>query len=180
MQSNTSTEHLRVVTEQDVLGAMVTLGSLPKRQSDQAQLDLEAYKVALDRTLAIDLAAAVRSILQGALGHAFFPSPPEFRIQCNANADNRAAVAERERKAIREREDRMNFREVSNTPEQRARVAEAYQRFLDSRSTQSEVDELAAIRAKYDPEKLAKIPDRDADATWRRVRGIVAVKAMAA
>ena len=88
MPSNSN--ELRVVTEQDVLGGLVILGSLPRRASDTAELDLKAYGIALDGVNAVDLATAIRGILQGSLGHPFFPVPPELRLRCNAAADARA------------------------------------------------------------------------------------------
>ena len=180
MQSNTSTDVRRDVTEQDVLRALMSLGSLPKRRSEDPEMDLAAYRVALDRTHVGDLAGAIRSILQGALGHAFFPSPPELRIECDKQADGRAKVVARKMRRLRELEERAQYPAVEHSDEAKARVAAIYRRFNEQRETVSAEDELAAIRAKYDPAALEKIPDRPADATWQVPRGVLSVKMMAA
>lgn len=155
-QSNIDTN--RRVTKQDVGKALVALGSLPKRTSDEADMDLAAYLVALDGVLACDLACAVRSILQGALRHAFFPSPPEFRMRCDSHADERASHAERDRHRRRLIEERLPT--VVHSPDQRSRVAAIYKRFLETWRGTSEEEEIEAIRAKYDPDLLKQIPDR--------------------
>lgn len=159
MLSNTN-DPMRVVTEQDVLGAVVSLGSLPRRASDTAELDLMAFRIALEGVKAADLSAAVRAVLQGALGHAFFPAPPELRLQCNAAMDVRASEAARDLKRKRDVEERAALRRIEHSPEQRARVAAMHRAFHDSLRPMSEADEVNVIRQRYDPTLLATIPDR--------------------
>jgi len=75
------------------------------------------------------LAAAVRAILQGALGHGFYPSPPELRIQCDAIQRLRQQVADRERRIARQREEARAFPAVSHSEASKAKVAEVYRKF---------------------------------------------------
>lgn len=49
----------------------------------------------MDGTTQHGLFEAVKAILQGALGHAFFPSPPEFRIQCDEAMKHHVSMRDR-------------------------------------------------------------------------------------
>ncbi|BCG85340.1 hypothetical protein MesoLj113c_14500 [Mesorhizobium sp. 113-3-9] len=159
MRSNTETIE-RAATRQDVAGALVTLSCLPKRQSVDAVVEFEAYCVALEGIASATLAGAVKAILRNALGHAFFPSPPELRGQCDrirsAQLDEMANKQRKRRMA----EEQAQFAPVVHTKEQMARVARAHKAFLDSLRPMNEADEIEAIRAKYDPKDLERIPDR--------------------
>ncbi|MBX4966159.1 hypothetical protein [Rhizobium binae] len=79
----------------------VLVNALPGRQPVDMQLLLGAYEVALEGVSRWGLAQATREILQGSLGHAFLPSPPELRREVNRvmgpheAARRRAAEAER-------------------------------------------------------------------------------------
>lgn len=86
----------RIVTRQDVLAALVRMGTLPTRSSDDATAELGIYVEALGGVKADHLAGAVRAIIRGSLGHGFLPSPPELRIECDKIAKAEAAAAARE------------------------------------------------------------------------------------
>lgn len=90
-----------LATEQQKAAALASLAALPSRQMSSEGLDRASYYVALDGVTRVGLSEAVKAILRGALGHAFFPSPPEFRMQCDrameVYEDQRTRDARRER-----------------------------------------------------------------------------------
>lgn len=59
------------------------LAKLPRRAATDPEMVEAVYLVALDGVTRYALEKATRKILQGALGHAFMPSPPELRIECD-------------------------------------------------------------------------------------------------
>ncbi|HYE25079.1 MAG TPA: hypothetical protein VEG32_07760 [Clostridia bacterium] len=131
-------------------------------------MDKAGYFVALDSVTRYGLSTAVRSILQGALNHGFFPSPPELRKQCDAAMEHHERMAEKVRR--REREN-AEFNRIHGGPfperteDGRRRVQEAYRAYLDSHQSASESEMEAAraeIRARYGmtEEVLAGIKDR--------------------
>ena len=81
-------------TEADKISALAALGSLPSRQTSGA-LDKAAYYLALDGVTRFGLSEAVKAILRGRLGHAFFPSPPELRMQCDKAMEHHVQMRER-------------------------------------------------------------------------------------
>lgn len=163
MLSQTGTDHdQRIVTRQDVAGALISLSTLPKRVALDAKIELESYVVALKGVTAGALVGAVTRSLQGGFGHAWFPNPAELRIACSE-----AMEAER-RTAAKARQEELNGREfeeharvlASRTDEERQRVAARYRAFHEELRPAGEADELAAIRAKYPADVLDSIPDR--------------------
>ncbi len=160
MQSNTKVDQGREVTRQDVAGALMALSSLPKRQTVDPSTEFDAYCVALDRVRNIDLGEAVRSVLQGGCGHAFFPSPPELRLRCNAVMESRLDVLQRERRAQCEREQRASMPMIIHSAEERRRVADLYRDYLSRVNGAAVGDDPAVIKDKYDAKALAAIPDR--------------------
>lgn len=131
----------------------MTLSGLPSRETTAGELDNAAFMTALEGVTRHGLSEAVKFILRGALGHAFLPSPPELRIQC----DKAMAwhVKEQERIAHKERlaRDRIAPRQEP-TPEQKARVAAAYADFCKDYEKVAAEDTL-----RLDPELVAQIPD---------------------
>jgi len=125
----------RTVTRQDVASALVRLGSLPTRASDDALGDFEVYVTALQGARFDHLELAITAIMRGALGHGFLPSPPELRIECDKIA--KAEQAQRA-KLI---EQRRRFEEMAGyqralpepTPEARARVQAMVDQFCGRR-----------------------------------------------
>jgi hypothetical protein len=152
-------------TEDDWRKALATFERQPSRATSSAEFDQQVYFLALDGTTRYGLAEAVKAIVQGALGHAFFPSPPELRMQC----DKAMQWHEYERERIWQRErNRLSApQQIPQTPEGRERVAKAYDEFCAgyvSEATKAEEAERQFIRDKYGmtPERLASIPDRPA------------------
>ena len=141
--------------------ALVLLNSLPSRIVESAELNKAAYFIALAGVELYGLNRAVENILKGKLGHGFFPSPAELRLQCEGVMQ---PVRDSVHKANRERAEReaaADFAPIDHSPEAKARVSAAYQRFLDSYRPdgKSEIDELAEIRAKYDSVMLDAVPN---------------------
>lgn len=122
----------REAPEQDVCIALVSLNALPTRDSDHADLDLAAYNVALEGIVSDTLATAVRRILQGSLGHGFFPSPPELRIECNRIIQTQADEHARQLRQSRLREEVVRHQIPQHSPEERNRVQKIYEKFCRS------------------------------------------------
>lgn len=118
-------------------------------------MDRAAYYVALEGVTRHGLFEAVKFILRGALGHGFFPSPPELRMQCDKSME----FHERERQRIArqeqmEREKREHAPRGEPSPEAKARVSAVYAEFCRGYEKASTEDTL-----RLDPELVAKIPD---------------------
>lgn len=149
-------------TEMDKMGALASLAGLPSRQTSSEDLDRAAYYVALDGVTRHGLAEAVRFILKGSLGHAFMPSPPELRIQCDKAMQWHHDEAERIRRREQIARDRLPPvppRSEAEIARNKARVAELYRSMgwttdeNDSEAFQS------AMETKYGAAALAAIPD---------------------
>ncbi|RWC53852.1 MAG: hypothetical protein EOS54_11770 [Mesorhizobium sp.] len=137
MSSDISTEVVRAATGRDLLASLAALDPLPRRASTNPELEFATFKTALEGRQVgqivvayVDLMAAVRAIVQGALGHAYHPSPAELRMQCDAKRDERLAeIATAARRRAAE-EDQASYRSTSpKTPEARERVASTYAKF---------------------------------------------------
>lgn len=112
-------------TEGEKSVALATLATLPSRATSSVELDRAAYYVALDGVTRHGLAEAVKAILKGALGHAFFPSPPELRMQCDKAMDWHERMAARIRRRERTNEEfrrQQGNRDIPTT-EEKARVS---------------------------------------------------------
>lgn len=131
----------------------MTLASLPSRATSSAVLDKAGYYIALDGVTRYGLGEAVKNILRGAINHAFFPSPPELRIQCDKAMEWHERQREREHREERYiRERRENNAIVQRSPEALARQQEAYRKFCagyTSEKDEAEEAERADIRARY-------------------------------
>jgi hypothetical protein len=136
---------------------LVTLSSLPSRATTAGDLDNAAFMLALDGVTRWGLGEAVKAILKGALGHAFLPSPPELRMQC----DNAMRWHEREAENIRrqERETAEWKRQHGDdwtppTPEAKARVSKVYAQFCKGYEKAA-----ASETLRLDPALVALVPD---------------------
>lgn len=134
---------------------MVTLSGLPSRATTAGELDNAAFMMALEGVTRHGLSEAVKFILRGALGHAFLPSPPELRQQC----DKAMEWHERERLRIARQEqiarERKQFAPVGEpSPEAKARVSAIYAEFCKGYEKAAAEDTL-----KLDPELVAQVPD---------------------
>lgn len=150
----------------DKLSALASLGSLPSRAVSARTLDKASYLVALDGVTRYSLTLAVRRILQGALGHGFFPSPPELRMQCDEVMRQHRIDAEHERRRRLEDEEfnRLHGNPPPKTPESIARVRRMYEDFLRNwrrLKYGDERDEREAARKRLglSSEALARIPN---------------------
>lgn len=131
--------------------------------------------VALEGVTRYGLREAVRSILKGGLNHAFFPSPPELRIQCDKAME--WPERQRERQIRQDRymqERRENNAVVQRTPEAIARQQAAYRKFLagyEVEKNEAEEAERAEIRARYGltDEAVSALPDQLLPSNFKRV-----------
>lgn len=143
-------------TETEKIQALVTLSGLPSRATTAGELDNAAFMTALEGVTRHGLSEAVKAILKGALGHAFLPSPPELRIQC----DKAMEWHRRERENIRRRErENAEFNRQHGGPwrpptaEEKERAARVYADFCKSYEPEPE------DAPKLDPELVALVPD---------------------
>ncbi len=154
-------------TGTDWLQALVLLASLPSRAADSSGIEKAAYEIALEGTTKHGLFHACKAILQGHLGHAFFPSPAELRQQCDEamkhHVEMRDRIQHRQRILAERPPERPPLTEAEKE-RQRARMA----KFHASYGERDEAADLAAIRAKYDPELMAKVPDAPLPSNWKR------------
>jgi len=74
-------------------------------RTEAAEFDISSYLIALDGVSAWCLRASVKSILQGGLGHGWYPSPPEFRLHCDKLMRPIWDMLDRERREKRVREE---------------------------------------------------------------------------
>lgn len=162
-------------SDQDKLKALASLNSLPSRQTDTVEISEAGYFVALDGVTRHGLSEAVKAILKGTLGHAFFPSPPELRIQCDKAMEWHERQREREHREERYiRERRENNAIVQRSPEAIARQQEAYRKFCagyTSEKDEAEEAERADIRARYGmtDELVNAIPDQPVPSNFKKL-----------
>lgn len=144
-------------TEAQVLQALASLAGLPSRLADDAELDRKMYHVALDGVSRHALNEAVKAIIRGVLGHTFFPSPVEFRQQCDKAIEPHIREASRIRRQLEQAKENAAFNRViaSRTPEAVARQQATYAAFCASHEPAKAKEQ----RIHLDPELLAKIPD---------------------
>jgi hypothetical protein len=150
------------------LQALASLAGLPSRQADDAELDRKMYHYALQGVSRYALNEAVKAIIRGALGHTFFPSPVELRMQCEKAMEPHIRQAERIR--IREEQETENarFNKVlaQRTPEAMARVSEVYRQYCEAYNATKAKEESPAFT--LDPELVALVPD--ASSTFKRAK----------
>lgn len=134
------------------------LGSLPAREADSSGIDKAAYYLALEGTTKYGLQQAAKAILRGALGHVFFPNPAELRIQCDKAMEH--PISLRNRASVYERMAREKIPDRPPLSEaEKERQNERMARFHAAYHAKDPEAEMAVIRAKYDPDLLAKVPD---------------------
>lgn len=144
------------------MAALAYLAGLPSRQSASEGIDRAVYYTALEGVTRHGLREAVKFIVKGALGHAFFPSPPELRMQCDKAMEWHVQEQVRVRRRQQIEAERPTARPEPTADEKR-RVQEAYRRFLASYEGENkEAAERAEVRARYgmDEATLAGIQDR--------------------
>lgn len=127
------------------------------------------YFVALNGVTRYALGEAVKAIIQGALGHTFFPSPVEFRRECDKAMEPHQRQARRAAMSEKQARENAEFERVmsSRTPEAVARQQAAYRRFCESyAASKPKAGDPGPV---LDPELVAKIPDAPSTFTKARV-----------
>ena len=153
-------------SQQDKIKALVLLAGMPAREAGDTQVDKAAYYLALENVTRYGLAEAVKAILQGQLGHAFFPSPPELRMQCDRAMEHHKQM--RERIARQERIASERLPDIPpRTADEIARHKERMARFYEA-SGYEDGQKIAQERVTLDPALVAQIAD--APTTWRRAQ----------
>ena len=156
--------------------ALASLAGLPSRQADEDGIDRKMYFVALDGVSRYALNEAVKAIIRGALGHTFYPTPVEFRQQCEKAMEPHIRQAERVRIQEAQERERAEFARTrqGQTPASRERVAAAYAKFCagyTSEKDEAEEAERADIRARYGmtDELIDAIPDQPVPSNFKKL-----------
>jgi hypothetical protein len=145
---------------------MVMLGGLPAREVDaeRQEIDKAAMYLALDGVTRYGLMEAVKAVLRRALGHDFFPNPPELRGQCDKVMEYHERM--RERIARQERIASERLPDIPpRTADEIARHKERMARFYEA-SGYEDGQKIAQERVTLDPALVAQIAD--APTTWKR------------
>lgn len=124
--------------------------------------DEASYLVALEGVSIWCLREAVRSILQGGLGHGWYPSPPEFRIHCDKIMKPITEALTREKREMEQRAAEIAERAVAPVDEAaRARIRAKLQSFRLARkiAKQNEQNGGAIVIDHERAERLRKIMD---------------------
>ena len=136
---------------------------MPSRLVGDDMLDRAAYYLALEGVTRFSLVEAAKAIIRGALGHTFFPSPVEIRMQCDkVMAPYVAARRRMEELAKQQRENEAYERTrqaAAKTGKDRAR--KAYADFVAGYEAMKR-NEPEGFVSSLDPELVARIPDRPA------------------
>lgn len=152
------------------------MNSLPSRQTNEVELHEAGYFVALEGVTKHGLSEACRAILKGRLGHAFYPSPPELRLQCDEAMKSHRWHRERERKEMQYiNERRENNALTQRSPEAIARQQRAYQAFMagyEADKAKADEAEHEVIRARYGitVESIAHLPDLEMPSNFKKLR----------
>lgn len=140
------------------------------------ELHEAGYFVALEGVTKHGLSEACRAILKGRLGHAFYPSPPELRLQCDKAMEGHRWHRERERRETRYiNERRENNANAYRSPEAIAKQQETYRRFVAGYAeteAKAEAAEREEIRARYGitDEAIANIPDLPDPSNFKKLK----------
>lgn len=135
--------------------ALALLKRLPSQATSSAEFDQQVYFIALDGTTQYGLFEAVKSILQGGLGHTFYPSPPELRIQCDKAMEHHVAMRDRiarQEQIRRERLPELPPLDEAAKERQRQRMAAFHAKIDDGKAAECAAAaeaERADIRARY-------------------------------
>lgn len=149
--------------------ALASLAGLPSRQADDADLDRRMYQIALDGVSRYALNEAVKAIIRGGLGHTFFPSPVELRMQCDkAMAPHIEAQRQYRRMEAQRRENQeIAASHARKTPQAMARAKAVYDQFCASYEAAKNGSSEPSVT--LDPELLARVPDAPSPFSKARV-----------
>lgn len=155
----------KLATEGEQIQSLSLLAGLPAREADDVRVDKPAYYIALRGVTSYGLREAVKSILQGGLGHAFFPSPAELRLECDRHMKSFERQRTREKMLADHARENREFDRIRSerSPESVARVKALYERFCADR----ELGKPEPDRVMLDPELVAQVPD--APTNFRRL-----------
>lgn len=163
-------------SQEDKIKALVSLGGLPAREASNPQIDKASYYLALKDVTRYSLVQAVEAIHQGKLGHGFFPTPPELRIQCDKAMESpRWHRSQQLREDRYARERRENNALTQRSPEAIARQQKAYQAFMagyEADKAKADEAEHEVIRARYGitAESIAHLPDLEMPSNFKKLR----------
>lgn len=144
-----------LASEADWRKALALLDRLPSRATSSAEFDQQVYFIALNGTTRYGLSKAVEAILQNALDHAFFPSPPEFRGQCDKAMRPYEEQRDREMRRKKLAEERAAYQSVQRrSPDDLARAKRVYDDFCAGYEKQA-----VAFVPTLDPDLVAQVPD---------------------
>ena len=115
----------------EVLDALIDLGTLIQRRTDDPFRDLDAYFRALEEVEPSDLKQAVRRVLQGEQGK-FLPSPPELRTMCDRAKAARLAELRKRHLFEQQALDQEAYGPVQRTEEEKQRADERMKKFRQS------------------------------------------------
>ncbi|MER8369015.1 hypothetical protein [Mesorhizobium sp. M1378] len=150
----------RLAADADKLMVLASLAGLPSQTPTDHDATKITYLIALKGTYHYALFRARDEIAQGRLGHPYFPSPSELRMEHDRIM--RPWIEAREKESERKRrvewaEDRDAKPFEPNSAASRARVAAIYREFCRTWPSQGRAE--APPSVVLDPDKLAKIPD---------------------
>ena len=74
-------------TQLQKMQALIMLSKLPMQNHTDLDVVKAVYFIALEGVTAFGLEQATKAIIRGSLGHAFMPSPPELRQECERIMD---------------------------------------------------------------------------------------------
>lgn len=124
-------DYLTKATQAQIKQALASLSTLRTAKTEAAEFDQASYLVALDGVSAWCLRASIKSILQGGIGHGWYPSPPEWRIHCDKlmKPITEQLTRERREEAARQQAAEDRKRTAATNPQEAARVRAIYASF---------------------------------------------------
>lgn len=127
-----------------MLKSLAMLQPLPTRLTGEidAEVSTEVFLIALDGVTVHALQEATQAILRGKLGHAFHPSPPEFRLLCNQMMQPVYDELTKERRLEQEAE--LNPEPIVLEPGWRERCAVRLKAFYDENALASDAKPVPA------------------------------------
>lgn len=137
-----------------MLQCLTLLSSLPSRASADDQVNVAGFYMALEGVTRHGLQTATKQIMQGSLEHAFLPSPPELRQECEKVMRPILEARSRDRREaeiLKEQREEKRQREHSQstwTPESRQRASAKWQQIKAQMQAESAKDD--AKRNQYD------------------------------
>ncbi|MBM6396183.1 hypothetical protein JQC79_10520 [Ochrobactrum anthropi] len=164
---------------------MTFLSCLPAREAVAVAAAKAAYFVALEGVSRFALETASKAIIRGVLGHGFFPSPPELRLQCDEvmRPIREAEIRDREDRRIRQGMNR-DAKRVELTPAEKQRMNDLWQGTkakMYAEDPKRREDTVEASRARLEALGgdgcLDKIPNAPSSTTFETPKPVIPAKA---